>query len=237
MRDKIWFKNILAENEFDIEHENLELLEGYCNLLIEKNGEVNLISSKSESNIWEEHILHSLSFLFKVKIKEDARILDLGTGGGLPGIPLKIIFPELKITLLDSTQKKIIADKEIINKLNLKDINAISGRAEELNRVPEMNEKYDYVISRAVGKLDNIFKLGRPFLVKTHSKETSKILPTGAILVLKGGDISEEIRRVKNNKKLSFFDVIDINFKGSETLLNPDKKIVVMYSKNNKENI
>lgn len=235
MRDKFWLKNILAENEFDIEQEKLDILDNYCKLLIEKNQEVNLISSKSEFNIWEEHILHTLSFLFKVKIREDAKILDLGTGGGLPGIPLKIIFPKLKVTLLDSTQKKIIADKEIINKLKLNDINTISGRAEELKLLPEMKEKYDYVISRAVGKLDNIFKLGIPFLKKDYSHESPGILPTGAILVLKGGDINEEIKRVKNNKKLSSFNVIDINFKGRETLLNPDKKIVIMYNKNNKE--
>jgi 16S rRNA (guanine527-N7)-methyltransferase len=231
MRDKVWFKNILLENRFDIEPKKFEILENYCNLLIAKNQEVNLISAKSEANIWEEHILHSLSFLFKVKIKEDAKILDLGTGGGFPGIPLKIIFPKLKMTLLDSTQKKIIADKEIINELNLKNINAVSGRAEELKLLPEMKEKYDYVISRAVGKLDNIFKLGIPFLTNNHPRETMGVLPTGAILVLKGGDISEEIKRVKNNKKLSSFNVMDINFKGSDTLLNPDKKIVIMYNK------
>ena len=237
MRDKFWFKNILSENGFNIEHKKLEMLDNYCNLLIAKNREVNLISSKSEANIWEEHILHSLSFLLKVKIKEDAKILDLGTCGGLPGIPLKIIFPKLQVTLLDSTQKKIIADKEIINQLNLKNINTISGRAEELKLLPEMKENYDYVISRAVGKLDNIFKLGIPFLAKVHHSKTTKILPTGAIVVLKGGDITEEIKRVKHNKKLSSFNVIDINFKESDTLLNPDKKIIIMYNKNNKETI
>jgi len=235
MRDKFWLKNILAENEFYIEQKKLDVLDNYCKLLIEKNQEVNLISSKSEFNIWEEHILHTLSFLFKVKIRENAKILDLGTGGGLPGIPLKIIFPNLKVTLMDSTQKKIIADKEIINKLKLNDINTISGRAEELKLLPEMKENYDYVISRAVGKLDNIFKLSIPFLKKEYFHESQGILPTGAILVLKGGDISEEIKRVKNSKKLSSFNVIDINFKGRETLLNPDKKIVIMYNENNKE--
>jgi 16S rRNA (guanine527-N7)-methyltransferase len=246
MRDKVWFKNILSENGFDIEDKKLELLDDYCKLLIAKNQGVNLISHKSEANIWEEHILHSLSFLFKVKIKEDAKILDLGTGGGLPGIPLKIMFPKLDVTLLDSTQKKIIAVKEIINKLGLKNINAISGRAEELKLLPEMKENYDYVISRAVGKLDNIFKLSIPFLKKNHIDESTKILSikilsvkilsaqvlsAGAILVLKGGDIAEEVRRIKMSKNLFYFKVIDIKFKGREDLSNPDKKIVIMYNK------
>jgi 16S rRNA (guanine527-N7)-methyltransferase len=161
----------------------------------------------------------------------------LGTGGGLPGIPLKIIFPKLNVTLLDATQKKIIADKEIVTKLKLKGINAISGRAEELRLLPEMKENYDYVISRGVGKLEDIFKWGIPFLTKNHSREKIGILATGAILSLKGGDISEEIQRVKTNKKLSSLDVIEINFKRSDSLLNPDKKIVIMYNKNSKETI
>ena len=92
-----------------------------------------------------------------------------------------------------------------------------------------MKEKYDYVISRAVGKLDNIFKLSIPFLTKTCLDETTESLSTGAVIVIKGGDISEEIKSIKNKKEQISFSVIDINFKGSDTLFNPDKKIVIMY--------
>ncbi len=106
MRDKFWFNNIFIENGFSIDDNKLSLLEKYCNLLINKNQIVNLISPNSEKNIWEEHILHSLSFLLKVKLKQKSHVLDLGTGGGLPGIPLKILFPDIKMVLIDSTQKK-----------------------------------------------------------------------------------------------------------------------------------
>jgi 16S rRNA (guanine527-N7)-methyltransferase len=230
MRDIVWFKNIFSINGFNIDDIKLKQLSDYGNLLIQKNHEVNLISSKSEGNIWEEHILHSLSFLLKVKINEKAKILDLGAGGGLPGIPLIIIYPELRITLLDSTQKKIIADKEMISEMGLKGIGAISGRAEELTSETELIEKYDYVISRAVGQLDKLFEWSLPFLNKA-SIESEGIIPTGTILALKGGDLSEEIKKVNRNKHFDKLEVINIDFAGSEELFNPDKKLVIMYPK------
>ena len=230
MKDLVWFKNIFSVNGFNIDDDKLKQLSEYGNLLIKKNHEVNLISAKSESNIWEEHILHSLSFLLKVKINEKAKILDLGAGGGLPGIPLIIIFPELRITLLDSTQKKIIADKEMISEMKLKGIGAISGRAEELKSEQELMQKYDYVISRAVGQLDKLFEWGLPFL-KKESIESEGIIPTCTILALKGGDLSEEIKKVKRNKHFDKLEVIDISFAGCEDLFNPDKKLVIMHPK------
>jgi 16S rRNA (guanine527-N7)-methyltransferase len=230
MRDSLWFKNIFSASGFYIDDIKLSKLSEYSELLIKKNQEVNLISSKSESNFWEEHILHSLSFLLKVKINEKAKILDLGAGGGLPGIPLKIIYPNLKITLLDSTQKKIIADKEMINALGLKGINAISGRAEEIKSEPLLKETFDYVISRAVGQLDKLFDWGLPFLSKKIIADDG-IVPTRTLLVLKGGDISEEIKKVERNKHFDKLEVIDIVFDGSSELFNPDKKLIIMYPK------
>jgi 16S rRNA (guanine527-N7)-methyltransferase len=230
MKDCLWFKNIFSVNGFDIDNPKLEQLSKYGDLLINKNHVVNLISAKSENNFWEEHILHSLSFLLKVKINEKAKILDLGSGGGLPGIPLKIVYPDLKVTLLDSTQKKIFADKEIITEMELKGINAISGRAEELNSEPLLKESFDYVISRAVGQLDKLFEWGLPFL-KKKIKEDDGIVSTGTILVLKGGDIGEEIKKVKRNKRFDKLEVIDIEFEGCSELFNPDKKLIIMYPK------
>lgn len=230
MRDKFWFNNIFIENGFSIDDNKLSLLEKYCNLLINKNQIVNLISPNSEKNIWEEHILHSLSFLLKVKLKQKSHVLDLGTGGGLPGIPLKILFPDIKMVLIDSTQKKIIAVKEIINSLGINGIELFTGRAEELKSEKKLNGKFDYVISRAVGKLDKIFDWSLPFLKQTSIK-TNDNIPTRSILVLKGGDITDEINIVKKNKKLLDLDVINITFKGCENLFNPDKKLIIMYPK------
>lgn len=230
MRDKTWFKNIFIENDFSIDDNKLSLLEKYCDLLISKNQVVNLISPNSEKNIWEEHILHSLSFLLKVKLKQKSYILDLGTGGGLPGIPLKILFPDIKMVLIDSTQKKMIAVKEIINSLGITGIEIFTGRAEELKSENKLNSKFDYVISRAVGKLDKILEWGLPFLKKSSTK-TNDNIPTRSILVLKGGNITDELNIVKKNKKLFNLDVINITFKGCENLFNPDKKLIIMYPK------
>ncbi len=230
MKDIYWFKNIFAENGFVLDDYKLTKLAEYCELLIEKNSKVNLISSKSENNMWEEHILHSLSFLLKVKIKEDSKILDLGSGGGLPGIPLKIVYPDLDVTLLDSTQKKILADKEMISSLGLEGIKAIAGRAEELKTLPELKEKFDYVVCRAVAPLDKLFEWSIPFL-KKETIYSSGHLPTCSVLAIKGGDIDEEIKRVKRNKLFGKMEIADILFSGVEELLNPDKKLVVMFLK------
>jgi 16S rRNA (guanine527-N7)-methyltransferase len=229
MKDHNWFKDICVKNSLVITDEQLLLLGKFVDLLILKNQEINLISQKSESNIWEDHILHSLSFLFYIKLKKDAKILDLGSGGGLPGIPLKILFPQMGITLLDSTKKKIIADNEIIKSLELKNIKGISERAEEINNKTEYQNKFDYVTARAVSSLENIVNWSVPFL-KPDSDDIfeEETIPTGSIIVLKGGDIDEEVRKIKNNKYIKQIKIIDLNFEGSASLANPDKKIIII---------
>jgi 16S rRNA (guanine527-N7)-methyltransferase len=232
MRDQSWFKHICDINSLNIMDEQLLGLSKYVDLLILKNREVNLISNKSESNVWEDHILHSLSFLFLVKLKTNSKILDLGSGGGLPGIPLKILYPDMDITLLDSTKKKIIADNEMIRTLGLKNIKGISYRAEEINNNSEYSGKYDYVIARAVSSLDNILDWARPFL-KSFDEENniSGVVPFKSIIILKGGEIEEEVREIKNKNILKEIKTIDLKYRGSDTLSNPDKKIVILQIK------
>jgi 16S rRNA (guanine527-N7)-methyltransferase len=232
MRDQNWFKHICDINSLNITDEQLLGLSRYVDLLILKNQEVNLISNKSESNVWEDHILHSLSFLFFIKLKTNSKVLDLGSGGGLPGILLKILYPDMDITLLDSTKKKIIADNEMIRTLGLKNIKGISFRAEEINNNPEYSGKYDYVIARAVSSLDNILTWSVPFL-KSFNEENciSGEVPFKSIIVLKGGDIEEEVQKIKNKNNLNEINIIDLKYPASDTLNNPDKKIVIMQIK------
>jgi 16S rRNA (guanine527-N7)-methyltransferase len=228
MRDASWFKQICERNDFSISEEQLTLLDRYVQLLQSWNAKVNLISRKDEANIWEQHILHSISFLFFVKFPERARVLDLGTGGGLPGIPLKILLPSLKITLLDSTRKKVDAVTDMVTQLGLSEVETVWSRAEEIGKQEEFAGRFDYIVCRAVGELAELVKWAYPFLNQSSEGQGKGCLPSGKLLVLKGGNIDDESRKAKANKKVKAIDVINLVFAGSEMLENQDKKVVII---------
>lgn len=189
----------------------------YNDLILKWNSKINLISRKQESI--EKNILDSLYFLTKHSLKGDERIIDAGTGGGFPGIPLKIIYPDIKLTLLDSTQKKINAVNDIIKEMNLKNTAAVWGRAEEKSKEPEFKGKYDIVIAMAVSTLDNIYKWCNGFLNKG-----------GYIICLKGGDISDELNAIGKLKTKIYVDIIEYTFKNFRDVL-PYKKTVIIKNK------
>src|SRR5512140_2094922 len=110
----IWFHNICRKNGLNPTDGQIRLLEQYVSYLLEWNQKINLISRKDEEQVWQNHILHSAAPLFKVKLDPNPRIMDLGTGGGLPGIPLKILVPESEFLLVDSTRKKTVAVQDMI---------------------------------------------------------------------------------------------------------------------------
>lgn len=175
-----------------INRENDYLLEKfiqYEKILLDWNKKINLISRKQQGI--EKIILDSIFFLSDYKFCGNEHIIDIGTGGGFPGIPLKIIFPELKITLLDSIQKKTKALNYIVSELKLNDVIVVCERAENLSRSIDYKEKYDVVISRAVSDLTNLYKWGMGFLKQK-----------GHMICIKGGDIEKEL----NDFKLKFPD-------------------------------
>lgn len=227
-KDINWFENICRNNSFSFSGVQSYTLKSYVKLLLEKNQKVNLISKNSEKYVWEEHIFHSISFLFKIKIKSNAEILDLGTGGGLPGIPLKILLPDIKITLLDSTRKKIFALNEIIQELNLSETKAVSFRAEEIGSFSEYKNKYDYVITRGVSTVKKISNWSYPFLTNSQRSDNDSFIPTRSVLILKGGDISKEILQVQKDEKIKSIKVIDLIHLDTGILKNPDKKLVIV---------
>jgi 16S rRNA (guanine527-N7)-methyltransferase len=230
-RDINWFKSVCDVNGFIIKDDALNLLDKFTHLLISQNQQVNLISKTSEVSIWEEHILHCISFLFLRKIKEDSKILDLGTGGGLPGIPLKILYPGLDLTLLDSTGKKIAAVNDMIHDLGLKNIRGISARAEEISSKSEYSQKFDYIICRAVSSLKNIVNWSWRFLNPEVSPQNDEYVTRNSILILKGGNLDEEIKHIGSNKNIKSIENIELNYSGSETLTNPDKKLIILKMK------
>lgn len=146
------------------------------------NQKINVISRKDIGNLYEHHVLHSMAIAKAITFKAGTKILDFGTGGGFPGIPLAILFPECQFTLIDGTGKKIRVATEVANSLGLKNVNAIHRRGEE------EKGKYDFVVSRAVMPLPDLIKIIR----KNIARQNQNILGNG-LLCLKGGNLEEEL--------------------------------------------
>ena len=185
-------------------------------LLLEWNEKINLISRKSVSA--EDHIINSIFFLTKYSFDKVKSVADIGSGGGFPGIPLKILFPEIRITLIDSIKKKVNVQQDITEKMNLKKIEAICGRAEELSVQTKYKSKYDIVISKAVSSLDNLYLWGNKFLNSN-----------GEMICIKGGNLEEEISSLIKLKKNLSVEVI--SFEDLLPYSVEDKKIVVIKNK------
>lgn len=147
------------------------------------NAKINVISRKDIDNLYEHHVLHSLAIAKLLHFKPSTTILDVGTGGGFPGIPLAIMFPDCRLKLIDGTRKKVMVAAEVARAIGLDNVIAAQMRAEE------ERGKFDFVVSRAVMPLPELMKM-----VKKNLNKTSKnVLPNG-VISLKGGDLTEELR-------------------------------------------
>jgi 16S rRNA (guanine527-N7)-methyltransferase len=147
------------------------------------NAKINVISRKDIDNLYEHHVLHSLGIAQMLNFKPGTKILDFGTGGGFPGIPLAILFPECQFKLIDGTGKKIRVAQEVCNAIGLKNCHPEHLRGEE------EKGKYDFIVSRAVMPLSDLVKIVK----KNVAKEQHNALPNG-ILCLKGGDLQAELQ-------------------------------------------
>ncbi len=160
------------------------------------NSKVNLISRKDETNLFERHILHSLSIAKYIQFPAGSRVVDAGTGGGFPGIPLAIYFPEVHFTLVDSIAKKIHAVKEMADLLELKNVTVLNSRIEHVN------ESFDFAVTRAVAPLKT--------LKQWMKGKISSRFPESGLICLKGGNLEEEIKEagkpVKLKKVADYFE-------------------------------
>ena len=187
------FKKIMKMNlkELNIELSDLQLEQfyNYMNILLEWNKFMNLTGITEAEEVITKHFIDSLTVLDK--IDKNSTVIDVGTGAGFPGIPIKIVFPETKVVLLDSLNKRVKFLNEVIEKLNLKNIETIHGRAEEYGRNKKHREKYDIAIARAVAPLNILLEYLMPF-VKVNGK----------CLCMKGSSSKEEIENSCNAIKV-----------------------------------
>ncbi len=175
-------------------------IDKYIQLLIEYNQKLNLISKNEEHQVKDKQIADSLAITELLKPISGQNLLDLGTGGGLPGIPIAISFPKLQATLLDSTKKKIDTLNDIIKKLKLKNLQTITGRIEEIAHKKDFREKFDYVTAKALAELPTLLEYSIPFLkVK------------GLFFAYKGPNFEEEINKSQNALKILHAKIIKIH--------------------------
>lgn len=172
-----YFKHLSAEQ--------VEKFSALKDLYTEWNDKINVISRKDVDQLYERHVLHSLGIAKVMSFKPGTRILDVGTGGGFPGVPLAILFPECEFHLVDSIGKKIKVVQEVCAAAGITNVTATNGRAED------MNDTYHFIVSRAVTRL-------KPFWTWINRKFDTKQFNdlNNGILYLKGGDLSEEIQEL-----------------------------------------
>ena len=160
-------------------------LEQYTDLLREWNSKINLVSRKDMDRLETKHLAHCLTMTNFLRLMPKTRILDVGTGGGLPGIPLAICYPQARFTLLDSIGKKIMVVEDMVKQLGLSNVEVTRGRVEELPK----KRSYDFIIGRAVTALPTFFGW-----VHNKIRKGARNSPANGILYLKGGDYTEELK-------------------------------------------
>ena len=222
------FSQIIKENmsKIDIELNNVQIKQffSYMNLLIEWNKKINLTAIIEPKEIIIKHFV-DCGTIFKY-IEEKDNVIDVGTGAGFPGIPIKILNNKINITLVDSLNKRINFLSEVVNELELKNVKVIHGRAEDLAQNKEYREKYDKAVSRAVANLSTLSEYDLPF-VKINGK----------MIAMKGFEIEEELGNAKKAieilggkiEKVEKFSLIDTENKRSIVLINKLKSTPRQY--------
>ena len=183
--------DLLERYHMEISQKKLEIYRSLYDIYKDLNGKVNLISRKDFENFYLHHIIHSLSITKFELIKDENNIIDLGTGGGLPGIPLAIYYNRKNFLLVDSIRKKISAVDKIINKINAKNISTLNNRAENLDI------KADIIICRSVSSVDNLIQWTKGLL---NDK--------GRLILLKGGNVNKELKNISS--RFTIYNLDDI---------------------------
>lgn len=191
--------NIIEKYFTELTDKQKQQIEQLDALYRDWNAKINVISRKDIDNLYEHHVLHSMAIAKAINFRPGTEILDFGCGGGFPGVPLAILFPDCKFKLIDGTGKKIKVATEVANAIGLENLKAehLRGEAEK--------GKYDFVVSRAVMQLPDLMKI----IKKNFKKTNQNALPNG-LLCLKGGNLEEELKQYRNVAEITplstFFD-------------------------------
>lgn len=193
----------------DLAAMQFEQLAALQNLYVEWNARINVISRKDMENFYERHVLHSLAITKKFAFPGGSEVMDLGTGGGFPGIPLAILFPSSQFQLVDSIGKKLKVARAIADEIQLANISTSHTRAEDLPA-----KKFDTIVSRAVAPLDELWRWSKP-LLRPSTNEQSR-----GLICLKGGDLKNEIAESKLQPAVyPISDVFEEDFFGEKYIL------------------
>jgi 16S rRNA (guanine527-N7)-methyltransferase len=217
--DQKIFLELVRLNGLDLTQDQQDKLLQYAALLTEWNSKVNLISRKDEENVLSRHILHSLALAMPEvtdsDLPENGNVLDIGTGGGLPGIPLAIVRPDVQFKLVDSIAKKINAVNDMIGKLQLPNAQALVGRVEEMRKAKKLQPNFETIVSRAVAPLDELVGWVK-----------NLVLPGAFLYSLKGGDLTNEIARTRKMSIVAGVTSWPIELKEYDEFVDEGKQIV-----------
>lgn len=209
------FIHELEQIHVELSEKQLEQFRVYFEMLVEKNKVMNLTGITEWDEVLEKHFLDSISLIRAVDLNKELTVMDMGTGAGFPGLPLKIAFPSLKVTLADSLNKRVLFLQEVIDALGLTGIEAIHGRAEDLARDKKYREQFDLSVSRAVANLSTLseyclpfVKIGGQFISYKSGECDEEVAASKSAVFLLGGKISSVVKFELGESGRSFI-VID----------------------------
>jgi len=176
------FTDELGKHGITLSDRQAQQLDAYYKLLVEWNEKINLTAITERTEVYWKHFYDSISLAFYMDMKQVHKMADIGSGAGFPGIPLKIIYPELQLTIVDSLNKRINFLNLLVDNLELTDVHTVHGRAEDVARMPEHRDQYDLVTARAVARLCVLNEFCLPF-----------VKPGGKFIAMKGSEVENEI--------------------------------------------
>ena len=225
------WRKLIEHNGLKPSSEQFAKLTAYADLLVEWNAKVNLVSRQDMKCIWQRHIVHSISILFELRFPRSVEFADIGSGGGLPAVPLSIMMPGHRLTMFESIRKKCIALEDITSRLELSNIVVVNQRVEDAAKSANFKAKFHVVTARAVASLSDLIRWTRPIVRGSPDigavglNKSGELFRAPFLVALKGGDITQEIEEAESLSTRIFSHTL--NFTGIEETGLVDKKIVI----------